>query len=119
MQADASTGPGDLPLAETPPEPRRFWRKLKRVAARIPFAEDVVAAYFCALDQSTPAYVRAVLFGAVAYFVLPADMIPDFLAVLGFTDDASVIAAAIAAVGGHLQPEHRERARAALDRLAG
>jgi uncharacterized membrane protein YkvA (DUF1232 family) len=63
--------------------------------------------------------VRAVLCGAVAYFVLPADMIPDVLAPLGFTDDASVIAAAIAAVGGHLRPDHRDAARARLDRLAG
>jgi uncharacterized membrane protein YkvA (DUF1232 family) len=44
-------------------------------------------------------------------------MIPDVLAPLGFTDDASVIAAAIAAVGGNLQPEHRDAARARLDSL--
>ena len=51
--------------------------------ARIPFAEDLVAAYYCALDRDTPGYVRAVLFGALAYFVLPIDVVPDFLAGLG------------------------------------
>lgn len=103
--------------ADRAAEPRRFWRKLTRVLADIPFAEDLVAAYYCALDRGTPPYVRAVLLGAVAYFILPADMVPDVVAGLGFTDDASVLAAAIAAVGRHLRPEHRSRARDRLDQL--
>lgn len=106
-----------LPVASEPPNEERFWKKLKRVLARIPFAEDLVAAYYCAADPETPGYVRAVLLGAVAYFVLPIDMVPDILAGLGFTDDASVLAAAVAAVGRHLQPCHRERARKALDHI--
>ena len=109
---------GNLPVAYSPPDERRFWRKVRRVFARIPFAEDLLAAYFCAVDRHTPGYVRAVLCGALAYFMLPADMIPDVLAPLGFTDDASVIAAAIAAVSRHLRPEHRDAARARLDQLA-
>lgn len=108
-----------LPLVLSPPRPERFWRKLRRAIAAIPFAEDLVAVYVCALDRETPAYVRAVLFGAVAYFILPADAVPDILAGLGFTDDASVIAAAIAAVGRHLTPGHRAVARAKLNSLAG
>jgi uncharacterized membrane protein YkvA (DUF1232 family) len=91
-----------------------FWRKLKRVVAQIPFAEDLLAAYYCATDRTTPTYVRAVLFGALAYFILPADVIPDVIAMVGFTDDAAVLAAAIAAVRAHFRPEHRDRARAAL-----
>lgn len=108
----------NLPRAGAAPDPERFWRKLKRSIARIPFAQDLVAAYYCALDPDTPPYVRAVLAGALAYFMLPMDVVPDFLAVLGFTDDASVLAATIAAIGRHMQPQHRTRARAALDRLS-
>jgi uncharacterized membrane protein YkvA (DUF1232 family) len=108
-----------LPMVLSPPRPERFWRKLARTLTRIPFAEDLVAVYVCALDRETPTYVRAVLFGAVAYFILPADAVPDILAGLGYTDDATVIAAAIAAVGRHLTPEHRAEARAKLDRLGG
>lgn len=108
-----------LPMVSEPPDEERFWKKLKRVLTRIPFAEDLVAAYYCAADKETPAYVRAVLLGAVAYFILPIDVVPDILAGLGFTDDASVLAAAVAAVGRHLQPRHRERARRALDQIAG
>jgi uncharacterized membrane protein YkvA (DUF1232 family) len=107
-----------LPIAYRPPDERRFWAKVRRVLARIPFAEDLVAAYYCALDRDTPAYVRAVLCGALAYFLLPVDMMPDFLAVVGFTDDASVLAAALAAVGRHLQPKHRAQARRSLERFA-
>jgi len=110
---------GSLPIAYGPPDEKRFWAKLKGALARIPFAEDLVAAYHCAMDRDTPGYVRVVLFGALAYFVLPADLVPDMLAGLGFTDDASVIAAAIAAVGRHLEPKHREQARRSLDHLAG
>jgi uncharacterized membrane protein YkvA (DUF1232 family) len=107
-----------LPVAWRPPDERRFWAKLRRVLTRIPFAEDLVASYYCALDRDTPAYVRAVLCGALAYFLLPTDVVPDFLAGLGFTDDASVLAAALAAVGRHLQPKHRAQARESLERFA-
>ena len=117
MSSDSKYPIGNLPVSYSPPDERRFLRKVRRVAARVPFVEDLLAAYFCAIDRNTPTYVRGVLLGAVAYFVLPADMIPDLLAPLGFTDDASVIAAAIAAIGGHLQPRHREQARHSLQQL--
>ena len=74
---------------------RSFWRKLRRVAASIPFTEDLLAAYYCAFDRDTPLPVKATLLGALAYFVLPLDAIPDVLPVIGFTDDAAVLATAI------------------------
>jgi uncharacterized membrane protein YkvA (DUF1232 family) len=117
MTSDTKYPVESLPVSYSPPDERRFWRKLRRVIAKVPFVEDLLAAYFCAVDRNTPTYVRGVLLGAVAYFVLPADVIPDLLAPLGFTDDASVIAAAIAAVGSHLQPRHRDRARRSLQQL--
>ncbi len=78
--------------------------------------EDAVAAYYCATDRNTPAYVKAVLMGAIAYFVTPADVIPDFIVGLGFTDDAAVLMAALSAIRGHLKPEHRLWARDFLGR---
>ena len=93
---------------------RDFWKKLLRVAGRIPFAEDAAAAYFCAVDPATPAKVKATLFAALAYFVMPFDLIPDFLAGIGFTDDAAVIALALSMVAGQIKDSHRARARAAL-----
>jgi uncharacterized membrane protein YkvA (DUF1232 family) len=96
---------------------REFWTKVKRVAARLPFAEDLLAAYYCAFDRATPLQVKAALMSALAYFVLPFDFIPDFLPLVGFTDDAAILLTAIRMVGAHMRPEHRLAARAALDRL--
>jgi len=92
----------------------RFWSTLRKAARAIPFADDVVAAYFCALDPATPQRVRGVLLAALAYFILPLDAVPDFIAGLGFTDDVTVLLAAISLVRAHITHVHREAARAAL-----
>jgi len=96
---------------------RSFWRKLRRVAASIPFAEDLLAAYYCAFDRDTPLPVKATLVGALAYFILPVDAIPDVLPVIGFTDDAAVLAAAINLVATHITPIHRQAAHDTLAKL--
>lgn len=96
---------------------RDFWTKLKRCLKRIPFAEDLLAAYYCATDTETPVRAKGLLFAALAYFILPADLIPDFLAGLGFTDDATVLMMAAALIRSHMKPEHRAAARRALDDL--
>jgi uncharacterized membrane protein YkvA (DUF1232 family) len=96
---------------------RDFWRKAGRVAAKLPFAEDLLAAYFCAFDRATPLPVKAALMGALAYFVLPFDFVPDVLPFLGFADDAAVLLTTVRMVAGHLRPDHREAARAVLARL--
>ena len=97
----------------------RFWSTFRKAARQIPFAEDLVAAYYCALDPATPGSVRATLLGALAYFILPFDIIPDFIAGLGFTDDATVLLAAIGMVRAHITPVHREAARRVLAEEAG
>ena len=60
--------------------------------------------------------MKGTLIGAIAYFVLPTDAIPDFLPVIGFTDDAAVLAAAIKLVADHIGPLHRAAARDAETR---
>jgi len=91
-----------------------FWRKMARHAGKLPFAEDLLAAYYCAFDRETPLHVRAVLLGALAYFVIPFDGVPDLLPMLGFADDAAMLAAAMKLVIDSIRPEHREAARAKL-----
>ena len=95
---------------------KRFWKKLKHLAVKLPFVEDLLAAYYCAFDKNTPRHVQAALLGAIAYFILPFDFIPDMLPVLGFTDDAAVLATALRLVASHITPDHREAARAAMAR---
>ena len=94
-----------------------FLGRLKRVAKRIPFAEDLLAAWFCARDPVTPRRVRLTLLAALGYFVLPVDALPDIMPILGFTDDAAVIAAALAAVASSITPGHREKAKQAMTEL--
>lgn len=95
---------------------RGFWKKLARVAGRIPFAEEAAAAWFCAMDPETPFRVRATILAALAYFVMPADFIPDVIAGFGFTDDATVLMTAISIVSGHMKEAHRAAARKTLGR---
>src|SRR6266446_1813101 len=111
------TGPEARASGEAERLRRAFWRKAARVAARLPFAEDLLAAYYCAFDHATPLQVKAALVGALAYFVLPFDAIPDVLPLVGFTDDAAVLLTALRMVAGHVRAEHREAARAALARI--
>jgi uncharacterized membrane protein YkvA (DUF1232 family) len=95
---------------------RGFWGKVKRTAGKLPFVEDLLAAYYCAFDHATPLHAKAALMGALAYFVLPADAMPDVLPLLGYTDDAAVLITALRIVGAHIGPQHREAARTALAR---
>jgi uncharacterized membrane protein YkvA (DUF1232 family) len=95
---------------------RAFWSKVKRVGCQLPFAENLLAAYYCAFDRATPLQVKAALLGALAYFVLPFDAVPDMLPLLGYGDDAAVLVTALRMVAAHLRPEHREAARLALAR---
>jgi len=98
---------------------REFWRKLQRLVASLPFAQDLLTAHYCAFDRQTPLHVKAAMFAALAYFVLPDDVIPDFIPVFGYADDAAVLAAALKLFSSHIKPEHREAAGRTLARLRG
>ena len=118
MAADFSAGfePADRLAQDRESVRKRFWIKLKQVAAKLPFTEDLLAAYYCAFDKQTPRHVQVALLGAIAYFILPFDFIPDMMPVLGFTDDAAVLATAIRMVATNITEDHRAAARAALQR---
>jgi uncharacterized membrane protein YkvA (DUF1232 family) len=96
---------------------RKFWRKLKREVATVPFLEDVLTAHYCAFDRHTPVHVKAALVGAIVYFVMPDDLVPDYLPIIGYADDAAVLAMALKMMSSHIKPEHREAARRMLARL--
>lgn len=93
---------------------RKLIPKLLRVAGRIPFADDLAAAYYCAIDAETPIKAKLVLFAALGYFVMPVDALPDLVTGLGFTDDATVLATALGIVGAHIREPHRIAARRLL-----
>ena len=96
---------------------RGFWPKITRTAARIPFADQLLSVWYAARDPETPTAAKGIMLGALAYFVLPIDAIPDVFAGIGFTDDAAVIAALIATLGANIRKRHRDQAAEALERL--
>ena len=96
---------------------RGFWPKIRKVAALVPFASEALAVWYCARDDETPVAAKGMMFAALAYFVLPIDAIPDFIAGIGYTDDAAVFLAMLGLVGRHVKPRHRVAARAEIDKL--
>ena len=96
---------------------RDFWTALKQFAGRLPFVEDLVAAYYCALDPATPMRVRGVLLAALAYFIFRWRYRPLTLLWRGpaFTDDAAVLTA-LFGLTSHIKPVHRAAAARALGR---
>lgn len=94
-----------------------FWSKLKLNLARIPLADQVVAAYYAAFDPATPIRTKAMLLAALAYFILPFDVIPDFILGFGFTDDMTVLLTAFGLIRTHVSDVHRERAKETVEKL--
>jgi len=96
---------------------RGFWPKIVSTAARIPFADQALSVWYAARDPETPAAAKGMMLGALAYFVLPIDAIPDIFAGIGFTDDAAVFAALIATLGANIKRRHRDEAARTVERL--
>ena len=90
-----------------------FWGKLRRVAviAGREVIQKALWLYYAAQAPATPAWARSVVYGALAYFVLPMDAIPDFIPGVGFTDDLGALAAAIATVSMYIDDDVREKAK--------
>ncbi len=82
------------------------------------FAEHAVAAWYCAFDPTTPLRAKGIILAALAYFVLPLDVLPDALLGLGFTDDMTVLLTAISLIRTHMKPEHYDKARETLKSMA-
>lgn len=98
-----------------------FWRKAQK-QARVAgewVLEPALKLYYSARDPDTPVWAKRTMFGALGYFILPIDALPDLLPVLGYSDDLSVLAAAMVAVASHIKDEHKLKAKATLFRWFG
>jgi uncharacterized membrane protein YkvA (DUF1232 family) len=106
-----------LPFSNEPNEEQEkyvqegFWEKIKKFGSKVPFVTEAIAMYYCAIDPNTSIVAKGIALGALVYFISPVDAIPDIIAILGFTDDAGVIAAAITALGKSITEEHMRKAR--------
>lgn len=95
---------------------RGFWAKLRKHAttAGREVVEKALWLYYAARSPQTPAWARSVIYGALAYLLLPADAIPDALPAIGFSDDLATLTAAVATVALFIDDAVREKAAARL-----
>lgn len=94
-----------------------FWPKFQRIAARAPFAKDLLSVFYAARDPDTPFRAKGMMLAALAYFVLPADAVPDILAGVGYTDDVAVLLAMMGLLSNHVKPKHKQAARDVVQRI--
>ena len=93
-----------------------FWGKIKTNAidAGKDVIEKALTLYYCLLDADTPVWAKTVIVGALGYFIVPIDAIPDFTPVVGYSDDLGALVSALAIVMAHIKPEHKTKAQEKL-----
>ncbi|HAS61812.1 MAG TPA: DUF1232 domain-containing protein [Vibrio sp.] len=103
----------ELTQLEAAPDERTFWRKMTQSAKKV--GEDIavmgIKSWLAIMDSNTSVRHKAVLGGALAYFVLPTDMVPDVMAGVGFTDDMAALTLAANSVGSAITEQHEQQAR--------
>ncbi|WP_104040035.1 YkvA family protein [Vibrio hyugaensis] len=101
------------------PDEKTFWHKMKNSVKKA--GEEIavmgIKSWLAMADSNTSVRHKAILGGALAYFVLPTDMVPDVLAGVGFTDDMAALTLAANSVGNAITDEHEEQAREKLSSM--
>ncbi len=100
-----------------------FWTKINKYAkfAKKAGSELILTAltlYYCATDSDTPKWAKTVIIGALGYFIMLLDVIPDFTPIIGYTDDFGMLTLALATVALKVKPEHRQKAKEKLKALS-
>ncbi|EGQ9235563.1 TPA: YkvA family protein [Vibrio alginolyticus] len=102
------------------PDEKTFWRKMKGSVEKA--GEEIavmgIKSWLAMVDSNTSVRHKAILGGALAYFVLPTDMVPDVLAGVGFTDDMAALTLAANSVGNAITKEHEAQAREKLNSMS-
>jgi uncharacterized membrane protein YkvA (DUF1232 family) len=114
---DGTDDPAGFPIDPSPMNVSEYtrsslWPKTRRMLGRLRFLRQVIAIYYCAIDRGTPWAARGFALLAVAYFLVPIDLIPDWIPAIGFVDDGFIIAAAIRILGRYVTDEHCRMANA-------
>ena len=93
-----------------------LWEKVATFALRAgaEIIEKVLILYYCLQDTDTPSWAKTIIIGALGYFIVPLDAIPDLMAGVGFSDDLGALGLALAAVAMHIKPEHKRQAEERL-----
>ena len=96
-----------------------FWKKVKHLAAQVgaKVLYPALQLYYVLQSNNVPVKAKTLIIGALGYLILPADLVPDFIPALGFTDDLTALLLALRAVNKHLTPEINARAKEQTDKL--
>lgn len=96
-----------------------FWKKLRRIAAQVggKVLYPALQLYYLLQSKEVPVKAKTFILGALGYLILPADLIPDFIPALGFTDDLTALLLALRTVNNYLTPEIKRQAKEQTDKL--
>jgi uncharacterized membrane protein YkvA (DUF1232 family) len=99
----------------------KLWAKITKFAAQAgrELIHKALLLYYATTRPDTPTWAKAVILGALGYFISPLDAIPDMIPVIGFTDDLSVLAAAVTTVAMYIDDEVRDQAERKLRQWFG
>lgn len=121
MDIEMRSKPGKPNEYEMHYSDEKFWDKLKNQALKAghKVVSKALELYYAGTAKETPLWAKTLIFGALGYFILPIDAIPDMIPVAGFTDDLTMLLGAITSVGAHMTPEHRAKAEETLQKWFG
>lgn len=100
----------------------RFWKKIEWVAKKVGATVllPVFTLYYMLQDDKVSLQHKAYIVGALGYFILPIDLIPDgILPIIGFTDDIAVMTLVLKLVDTSVTPEIKARANARVSEIMG
>lgn len=94
-----------------------FWNKIKKygktAGAKVVYSS--LKLYYASVSKGTPVGIKALIYGALGYFIFPVDLVPDIIPVVGFTDDLVALGTAIASAHAYITDEVRQQAKDKLE----
>lgn len=106
---------------EQPKEDKKFWQKLMSFGKKMgeKTAYTSILLYYAAKSPDVPKSTKMIIVGAIAYLIMPLDLIPDFIPVVGFADDSAIIAGAVYKVFSHIDDNMKRQAKEKLGEIFG
>ena len=102
-------------------EDNAFWEKLQKFArkAGIKVSYAALLLYYVLKSPTTSGKDRAKIIGALGYFILPIDLIPDFIPIAGYTDDLAALVWGVYCVIKSITPDVKAQAALKLHEWFG
>ena len=97
----------------------RYWQKLSALPRSVgrELVMQALLLYAVLTDERTPRWAKVLAAGGLAYLILPLDAVPDFLPIVGYSDDAAVMGVVLYELHRFITPAVRERAEGMLPNI--